>query len=272
MDASGPPSASEVVGRFHAVLKSLEDFNNVEILPLIKGLLSPTDREHCFIATYYRAVANVRTLLTFTHTSHFQAISMLTRGLFELAVDIRLLGRISDSTDKMFAFPDWERLRAARNIVAFAKSVKADEIPKDLAIFETFIADKEATIEERRKELWPAQKRLNHWSGMNLRERVNMLKGPFDEIYNSDHPRLSWSVHSGLAGVINLEAEAFTAMCGVALKIAVDCYAVVLLATAAEMKIDKAVEKLEKKLRLAMYLPMTENREQANGLRDELLG
>ena len=261
------PSTANTVGRFNAVLGSVEQFNNIEILPLVKGLLSPTAKEDCYIATYYRAVANVRTLLTLTETSHFQAISMIARSLFELALDMRLLQRETDGCDKSLAFARVERLRAAKKVVAYA--AKRGGV-KDMSIFEDFIAKNERSIAAEKQKLWPGVKRIDHWSTKDLRERVELIGGELEEIYNSDYPRLSWLAHAGLPGVINIEAEAFTAMCGVALHIAQSCFVEVLRVLAKELKIDKAVQMIDKKFQYALYVPMTDTKEQAEQLRAEI--
>jgi len=84
-----PLTSQQMTDRFFTMLKSLEQFDELEVRNVIGGLLSPSDREKCFIAIYRRATANVLTLLNLNRPIDFQAISMLSRALFELAVDIR---------------------------------------------------------------------------------------------------------------------------------------------------------------------------------------
>src|SRR5262249_46919210 len=120
MSSTPPDPTLALVGQLSAVLNSLQEFDNQEILPVVKGLLSPTDRENCFIGTYYRTVANVRTALGLNNPSHFQAIAMLARSTIELAMDIKLLNIIPQSVDKMLAFEQSEKLKTAKKIVDFA--------------------------------------------------------------------------------------------------------------------------------------------------------
>ena len=251
-----------------AVLRSLKQFDNAEMLPVVKGLLSPTDREHCFVAAYYRTVANVRTLLTFTDPSHFQAVAMSARAMYWLAVDVRLIEIVPDAITKIYAFSDAERLRAARDKVALAKAGKTSD---DVTLQEAFIASKGPAIDAQCQKFWSNAKRVTHWSGMGLWDRAKKLGSPFEELYESMYAQLSWDVHPGVAGVLNLDATAFPAKCGLALKIAFDSYAEVLRAVARELKIDTGVEKLDEKINLAMMLPFTEDAQQAAELRDALL-
>jgi len=50
-----------------------------------------TDRDDCFVGIYYRAKANVESLLSLKYLRDFQASIMLARSLFELAVDMKLI-------------------------------------------------------------------------------------------------------------------------------------------------------------------------------------
>ena len=107
--------------------------------------------------------------------------------------------------------------------------------------------------------------------GIEMSDRAKIAGKPFERIYSLDYPRLSWSAHPGMAGVIGLKKEVFTAMAAAGLKIAVDCYGEVLKTVATEMKINKAIPKLEEKLQLATHLPLTSGPDEAQKLAAELL-
>ena len=194
---------------------------------------------------------------------------MLARGVFELAVDIRLIDVFPDGSAKMITFTEVEKLRCARKILRF----KADHpsAAVDAAIYGSFVAGNEQRIEADMGTLWPGLKRIEHWSGMKLAKRVELLKSPFDEIYEVYYPMLSWQVHSGLTGSINLDAEAFVAMCATAFRLAADSYWELVSAVIREFKIMKANEMIEKKLKAARMLPFTDSAEQAEQLLKELL-
>jgi Family of unknown function (DUF5677) len=260
-----------LVGRMHGVLISLQKFDELEIRAVVKGLISPTPRDVCFAGVYYRTAANASTLRLLNNAQHFQSISMAARAMFELSVDIRLLDVVSDGVEKMLAFSDVERLRAARNIVKFKNAHPSVEID-DAQVYEDYVHANGVAIDGRRQAVWPNLKKIDHWSGMNLRERVEKLKAPFDETYEVEYPRLSWQTHAGLAGVTNLDTDVFIAMSGNALGIAANAYEEVLHAVINEYEMDKIEEKIHDKLRLAKMLPFTKNPQQARQLQYELLG
>lgn len=261
MATTPPIGPQKATGQFFAMLKSVAQFDEREVRGVTKTLLSPTDRDNCFLAVYHRTVGNVASLRQLTNVQHFQAVSMLTRTLFELAVDIRLLSVLPDAVAKMLVFSEVEKLRCARRILDFKASHPAAAIED--SVYRSFVTAKAQNIEAKKNALWPGQKLVEHWSGIKLAKRVELLGAPFDERYAVEYPRLSWYVHAGLTGVANLEAGAFLALCGVALRSSTDSYEQILLAMIDEFKIGKADQKIKDKLNVAKLLPFTNSKEEA---------
>jgi hypothetical protein len=256
-------------GLFYGVVKSLREFDEHEVEGAVETLLATTDREKCFIATYYRSLANVNTLLTMGDVRHFQAIAMLGRGLFELAVDMKLLALVPSGADKMILFADAEKLRCARKLITFKSSNPNAGL--DSTPYSAFISREEARIDLARNTMWSNPKRLDHWSGQNLAQRVALVGSPFNEFYEGYYPLLSWYVHSGLTGVVNLQKEAFMTMCGIAFRLAAESYTEILLAIVREFEIARGNEKIEEKLQAAKLLPFTDGPKQADELFRALL-
>jgi hypothetical protein len=191
---------------------------------------------------------------------------MLTRSLFELAVDIRLIGVVQDSCTKMIEFVDVEKLRTARNALQFNAAHPGAQI--DTTIYASFVANNESRIDAAKNTLWPNVKRVSHWSGMNMPDRVKLLNPPFEEIYAVHYPQLSWQVHSGLTGIVNLKAETFTVICAQAFKLAADSYRETLLTMIEEFELEKANPKIKAKLKVATLIPLTDTKEQEDSLRE----
>ncbi|MGA2921163.1 MAG: DUF5677 domain-containing protein [Candidatus Sulfotelmatobacter sp.] len=252
--------------RCFTIVKSIHEFDRIEVRSVIDTLLSPSRREQCFIGIYLRSIANIATLLELKRAKHFQAIVMLTRSLFELAVDIRLIGVIPDSCEKMIEFVDVEKLRTARKALRFKAAHPSAQV--ETTIYDTFIASNGSRIEAARRALWPKPETMSHWSGMRMSGRVKLLNPPFEEIYEVHYPQLSWQVHSGLTGIVNLKAETFTVMCGQAFKLAADSHRETLLTMIDEFKLEKANRKIKAKLKVATLLPFTDTKEQEDSLRE----
>jgi hypothetical protein len=242
------------------MVESLHKFDQQEVKGVIRTLLSTSERERCFIATYYRASGNVASLLELKEPKHFQAIAMLARSLFELAVDIKLIDLIPDGPIKIREFTDVEKLRSAQKILRFKAANPSAAV--DATIYSSFVANNKSRIDAAKSSLWAGAKTPSHWSGLQMQRRAELVKSPLQEIYEVKYPLLSWYVHSGLTGVVNLNAESFTVLCGVAFQIVTEAYRELLLTVIREFKIAKADEKIEGKLEVAKYLPFTDTPEQ----------
>jgi hypothetical protein len=192
--------------------------------------------------------------------------------MFELAIDVALIDHVPDAITKIYAYARLERLRAAREKVALKTN---GVISDDVTLEQQYITSNDATIEAEAQTLWPKTKKqrpVSHWSNFGLAARAKIVGAPFDELYQRMYRQLSWHVHPGLAGVMNLDATVFPAMCGLALEFAFTCYALVLRAVARELKIDKAVQDIDKKVQLAKMLPFTDDADQAAMLARAVLG
>ncbi len=257
----------------YAVIKSIREFDKLTLSGVVRGVINPSDRENCFLGTYYRTAGNIDSLLALNSGQHFQAAAMLARSLFESAVDISLIDKVAMGWAKMVFSVDVEKLRIAKKMVAFAASNPSRAI--DVSSQTEFISKHETRIEHNRKTLWPHLKKtgdLKHWSTMTLPERVALLGEPFDEMYNSHYPRLSWYVHSGLTGILNLPSDFFPMVHGFALSLSIACYSKILEAVIREMKINIADDKIFDTLKYATLLPFSKSPEDELALFHELLG
>lgn len=253
------PTPEENTSRFFHLVKSYNNFDRLEILGVIQGQLALTQEEQCFVATYYRARGNIETLLTITHAKHFQAAAMLARGVFELAVDIRMLETTPNGWIKMVALDEVERLRSARKVVAYKLAHPDADI--DLTSYLSFIAGNEKRIDALRKSIWSKPTDRFHWTGLRFADRVSQLGAPMDRIYEVDYPRLSWYVHSGVTGIINLKSETFIHLCANAFSLAADSYREVLETMIRKFKIAKAIDKIDFKLYAAKAFPFNDDPE-----------
>jgi hypothetical protein len=256
--------------RCYTMVKSLNEFDKLEVAGLVRGLLAKTDRDNCFIGNYYRGKAHIETLLSLKSAKDLQAIAMIARGLFELAVDTKLIDAIPDAVKKIQAFSDVEKLRAARKIVKYKAANPAAAV--DASVHDSFITNEAKRIEAERNAVWPGVKKLTHWSGLDLSQRVALLKAPFDEIYEVEYPELSWYVHSGLTGFVNLKPESFNMLAAKQNKLAGECFIVLLTAIIDEFGIDKADAKKKNKLKLAKLYPFADDPEERARMEQELLG
>src|SRR5260370_10751797 len=272
-------TATDNAGRLYAVIKSIREFDKLELAGIVSSVpaLSPTPRESCFLATYYRTAGIVDSLLRLDNAAHFQAAAMLARAIVEVAVDIKLVDKIPNGWMRMVFFVKVEKRRCALQMIAFAKA--NPDRATDVLSQSEFVVKNQMRIDQNRRTLWPPKNPnsrslpdLPHWSELTLAKRTEILGEPFDATYKFQYPRVSWYVHAGLTGVVNLPAEFFPTVHGYALVMAFTCYSQILESVIHEMKIDRAHDKIHRALKLATLLSFSKSPEQEAALCRELLG
>jgi Family of unknown function (DUF5677) len=251
--------------RFYGSLRNLHNLELGQFRHVIMGVLNPTLRERLLTLNYHRAAIDVELLLTLKDTRQFQAISMLARTVFELAVEMKLISVNPDAAAKIDAFNRVEMLRAARQVVAFKETH-----PDAHFHYETqkaYIAAKGATIDEEQRARWPGRRKVEHWSVKTLRERARELGDPFDRIYEVHYPQLSWDAHSGVVSVLRATTESFVHSVGIAYTIAIDSYMKVLEVVAGEFGLSKIDPHLKDKIVYAKQVAFAKSQEEADQLR-----
>jgi hypothetical protein len=262
-----PPPPDDTAKRTFASLTSLMQFDEQEIRGIIRCVIAPTEREKCFILIYWRTAAHVMSLSKLNGHQHFQAITMIARNLFELAVDLELIDKIPDGIEKMIGFVDAEKLRAAWKIVRFKQKNPTSKV--DDSLYQSYIASEGTRIEATKAKLWPGAKKIDGFANMNLAARSVLAGIEYEEIYEVEQPRMSWQVHSGLTGVANLGPETFTYMAGVGIASCIKSFELILNAMIDEFKIGTADEKIKKKLAVSKLLPWADDPAHAQQLYDE---
>ncbi len=264
------PDVLTATERFYTVLKSLNEFDKQEVRGVIAGLFAKTDRENCYWGIYLRGRANVESLLSLKQVRDFQAIAMLTRSLFELSVDIKLIDVIPNAVEKINAFSQAEKLRAAKKIADFKDAHPNSRV--DATIHKAFIANNKARIDAEQAAAWPGAKKVEHWSGLNLRDRVVRLGNPFLETYEAKYPQMSWYTHAAGVTGLDLKPSSYELLTGTLFQLAGECYMVLLTAVIKQFKLTTADEKIESKMKYAQMMPFTDTDEQLQALEKELLG
>src|SRR5579872_1722019 len=244
LDHLAVPPPGESASRIFAGATSMMQFDEQEVRGIMRGIIAPTEREKCFILIYWRTVAHVMSLSKLEGHQHFQAITMIARSLFELSVDLKLIDKIPDGVEKMIAYVDVEKLRAARKIVEFKQKHPTSMV--DDSEHASYIASEEKRIEVTKTKLWRGAKKIDGFANMNLAKRSALAGLEYQEIYEVEQPRMSWQVHSGLTGVANLKSETFTCIAGVGMVSCIKSYELILNAMIDEFKIGMADDKIKK--------------------------
>jgi hypothetical protein len=203
------------------------------------------------LGLYYRSIGFCRTAAELKSVIHQQSLTSAERSVIELYIDMELIHRnaVPDAIDKFLTFTDYQKLRAARRIDQFFTSNPAlDSNPSKATLHREFIANNAATIEAKRDVLWGVNAKPEHWSGQNLIDRSKKLDKDAEYLVMKDYDRRNFSVHTGLAGVFNLDKTAFEAMCAFALNLIGDCMLAELKILGKELQLKVAVPNYEQTL------------------------
>ena len=260
-----PPEANnryKGVEQFYGVLRNLNDLEQREIRGVVMAVLNPSLRERYLTLNYHRAAINVELLLTLKDTRQFQAIALLARSVFELAVEVKLISLNPDAAEKIDALTRIEKLRYSQRIVQF-KKVHPDALVATKS-HEEFIAANERSIMAEQAAIWPGATGVTHWMNRKLPRRVELLGDPYDKMYEIHYAPLSWYSHAGVVGVNSPSTDLFAFFAGKAYIVAGDSYVELLKVIVSEFKLDRADPKLVDKITCSKLVAFADDQDQAD--------
>jgi len=193
--------------------KHMQDFSHEVMIPQLKALLGPTAQEVALRDIYFKMYLFLRSAITMNRLDHFQSVAGLTRSLFELLLDMKILAtdKTGDAVKRYNEFPEIERHRRAEQLIAF-DAKHPNQIKQDLSVQRAFVADpaRQARVTSA---IGPKRKYPDHWSGMNARDRARHAGE--ETLYVEVYALLSWYVHAGAAGTAGMGKDALESVFGI---------------------------------------------------------
>jgi len=185
----------------------MHDFSTEVMLPLCKTLLSRSRQEIAVIDTYFKMTLLLRASLALNTLDYFQTVASLTRSLFELWLDLKILAQdtTGDDVRRYNEFPELERYRAAERLVEFAAT---NPVTMDISAQQAFCNDPQrkqqiASIKTQRKAQRKRRNLPEHWTDKDVRARACSVGQ--EAMYVEAYPLLSWYVHAGAAGTAGMD-------------------------------------------------------------------
>ena len=206
-------TVNQRVEAFYKGTDAIRDFSEKVIVPVLRGQLGLKDRELAAIGTFYRMYAWVHSMVALNSRIHFQAAATAARSIFELQIDLRLLAADRDGplVEQFHAFKEVERYRVARNIVEYVDQARCnlDVEPQRELVSRSGMRQH---VDKLIVSNWGRTKagkprRPDHWSGLNLKDRVKKLGPKYEEKYYEVYPYLSWYTHPGSTAYAGLSEE-----------------------------------------------------------------
>jgi hypothetical protein len=191
----------------------MHDFSHEVMIPQLKALLGPTAQEVALRDIYFKMYLFLRSAITMNRLDHFQSVAGLTRSLFELLLDMKILAtdKTGDAVKRYNEFPEIERYRRAEQLIAF-DAKHPNQIKQDLSVQRAFVSDpaRQARVTSA---IGPKRKYPDHWSGMNARDRARHAGE--ETLYVEVYALLSWYVHAGAAGTAGMGKDALESVFGI---------------------------------------------------------
>lgn len=208
-----------------AMLEACDTVCQEILIPLIQQTAQHPPRQTALIGLFYRMMGFSNTARQLQSPVHQQSLTSAERSVIELWIDMELIHRdvIPDGVEKIMAFIDFQKLKAARRTVSFfQKHPELDETPSKATPHQGFIDAKGAEVEATARQLWPRPDgkapKPDHWSGISLPERAEKL-GVQEELQVLEgYDMRNFAVHTGLAGIMGFDATAFEIMCSQAVQ------------------------------------------------------
>jgi hypothetical protein len=193
--------------------KHMHDFGREVMIPQLKALLGPTAQEIALRDIYFKMHLLLGSAITLNRLDHFQSVAALTRSLFELLLDTKIIAadKTGDAVKRYNEFPEIERYRRAEQLIAF-DAAHPGQIKQDLSAQRGFVSDpaRQARVASA---IGPKRKYPDHWSGMNARDRARSTGQ--EAVYVEVYALLSWYVHAGAAGTAGMGEDALESVFGV---------------------------------------------------------
>lgn len=209
----------------------VHEFLNTRVRPRVEQAMGaqPPQATRDFHGFFLRTVSWLRSLWKLNEPADFQAVTVASRTLCEIAVDVTLIHFDGGSYPhaKLIAWEDSAKLHAASRIRRFFQDHNQAPTGEFDAQMD-FLAGQQTRIEELRVRYWPDRRgrgrHPNRWTGNDLGTDASAAtqlfpEGEFDRYYATRYPQLCWSTHgSGLAGVRGIPPEHFPALSALAFR------------------------------------------------------
>jgi hypothetical protein len=205
-------SLKTIIDAYSDGTKHMHDFGREVMIPQLKALLGPNPQEIALRDIYFKMHLLLGSAVTMNRLDHFQSVAALTRSLFELLLDMKILA--ADKTDavkRYNEFPEIERYRRAEQLIAF-DAAHPGQIKQDLSAQRAFVSDP-ARQAKVTTAIGAKKRYTDHWSGMNARDRARNTG--HEALYVEVYALLSWYVHAGAAGTAGMGKGALESVFGV---------------------------------------------------------
>lgn len=243
---------SKRIEAFYEGTRALTDLSKQIMIPQLTALIQPSRKEEIIKGLYYRIYAWMYSLVSLKEIINFQAAASVTRSIFELLLDIKLMieDKPKNSIAKFDAFIEVEKFRIAKKYVDF--KVKNPDLKYVGGSGKENLVNKkgeEARINNLIVTCWGKDKKgrpmkVVHWTGWKTDKRAQEAGKNYELFYHEQYALLSLYTHAGLIGIQGMKKDGLEAVFGNAHMLATPMFSDATLLVAKELKLMQAIPQL----------------------------
>lgn len=216
---SSSDNISSIAESFFKGTQVIFNFCETEIISRINSNKYQDEKHIVIIGIYYRMYLLYSSADLLNSYKYFQSLAAISRSLFELYLDLNIIIKDNEGemVEKYNIFPEVEKYRAAKKLVNYFDSITDSNINVDIQRKYLNDVSKRKHIETIIEKYWGRTRKgklawPEHWTGKSVSQRASDLGKEYSEFYYEFYPQLSWHIHSGATGYINLSKETFEYM------------------------------------------------------------
>jgi len=244
----------ELVSSYYDGVCECVDFVQTQIIPVLNGQLNLSQKEEAILGIFYRMHALTSSLSRLNNKLDFNAAATISRTVFELLLDIKILTSSSltpNELEKFRAFAEIERFRKASKLLEFQAQNPGLETNSYFqgSFRKQFVEapGKRALVESKVKSLWGNNKNESpkwpdHWYGSSVRDRAKLFGPLYEQEYLEIYSLLSCYVHSGNASYATFSESTLEGVYGISMNISREMYIEALLLCAKTFSLGYVVE------------------------------
>lgn len=244
----------ELISSYYDGLCVCVDFVQTQIIPVLYGQLNLSQKEEAILGIFYRMHALTSSLSRLNNKLDFNAAATITRTIFELLLDIKILASPllpPNKLEKFRTFPEIDRFRKASKLLEFQAQHPGLEKNSYFqgGFRKQFVAapGKRVSVESKVISLWGKKKNgepiwPDHWTGSSIRDRAKLVDPLYEQEYLEIYSLLSWYVHSGNTSYSELSESTLEWVYGISMNISRKMYIEALLLCAKTFSLGHVVE------------------------------
>ena len=127
----------------------------------------------------------------------------------------------------------------------------------DLRVHNELISmvDEREKMMKSKTKLWGKKANVKHWTCRNTADRCRCIGKDYEYLYNRLYPLMSWYVHSGSSGVINVDSKGLQLVFAKGHELSHSMFVEAIVIISKQFQIDKTIKDFQDVIRFLETVP-----------------